>query len=67
MVRPGGPEGQVRWKMTRLANFQVEQGSGNVFADLGFANPEQERLKAYLEGRKKEVGAGLPGMKFWLG
>ena len=26
----------------------VEEGSGNVFADLGFANPEQERLKAHL-------------------
>jgi predicted XRE-type DNA-binding protein len=27
---------------------EVEEGSGNVFADLGFANPEQERLKAHL-------------------
>ena len=27
---------------------EVEEGSGNVFADLGFANPEQERLKANL-------------------
>ena len=26
----------------------VEEGSGNVFADLGFANPEQEQLKAHL-------------------
>src|ERR1051325_10659684 len=24
------------------------EGSGNVFADLGFANPEQEQLKAHL-------------------
>ena len=26
----------------------VHEGSGNVFADLGFANPEQEHLKAHL-------------------
>ena len=27
---------------------RVEDGSDNVFADLGFANPERERLKARL-------------------
>jgi predicted XRE-type DNA-binding protein len=27
---------------------EVEEGSGNVFADLGFAHPEQEQLKADL-------------------
>ena len=27
---------------------RVEKGTGNVFADLGFANPEQEQLKAHL-------------------
>ncbi len=27
---------------------RVEEGSGNVFADLGFAHPEQEQLKADL-------------------
>jgi predicted XRE-type DNA-binding protein len=26
----------------------MERGSGNVFADLGLANPEQEQLKAHL-------------------
>jgi predicted XRE-type DNA-binding protein len=26
----------------------ITEGSGNVFADLGFANPEQEQLKAHL-------------------
>jgi predicted XRE-type DNA-binding protein len=26
----------------------VIKGTGNVFADLGFANPEQEQLKAHL-------------------
>src|SRR5574341_1749665 len=25
-----------------------EKSSGNVFADIGFANPERERVKAYL-------------------
>jgi predicted XRE-type DNA-binding protein len=28
--------------------MRVEQGSGNVFADLGLPNPEQELLKARL-------------------
>jgi predicted XRE-type DNA-binding protein len=32
--------------MTR--NTAVFEGSGNVFADLGFANAEQEQLKALL-------------------
>jgi predicted XRE-type DNA-binding protein len=27
---------------------RVEKGCGNVFADLGFAHPEQEQLKAQL-------------------
>ena len=27
---------------------RITEGSGNVFADLGFANPEQEQLKAHL-------------------
>lgn len=34
--------------MARRSRPEVEEGSGNVFADLGFANPEQERLKAHL-------------------
>ncbi|MGD0911377.1 MAG: helix-turn-helix transcriptional regulator [Terracidiphilus sp.] len=29
-------------------HVKVEQSSGNVFADLGFPNPEQELLKAKL-------------------
>lgn len=28
--------------------IRVEQGSGNVFRDLGFPHPERERLKADL-------------------
>jgi len=27
---------------------RIEKGSGNVFADLGLPNPEQELLKAHL-------------------
>ena len=28
--------------------ISVREGSGNVFADLGFRNPEREQLKAHL-------------------
>ena len=28
--------------------IEVTESSGNIFADLGFANPEQEQLKANL-------------------
>lgn len=30
------------------SRIQIEEGSGNVFADLGFANAEQELIKAHL-------------------
>jgi len=33
-------------KKTRRMTF--EKSSGNVFANIGFANPEREQLKAYL-------------------
>jgi predicted XRE-type DNA-binding protein len=32
----------------REANVRVAKGGGNVFADLGLPNPEQELLKARL-------------------
>jgi predicted XRE-type DNA-binding protein len=32
----------------RKRGVRVTEGSGNVFADLGLANPEQEMLKAQL-------------------
>jgi len=32
----------------RKTKVQVKRGSGNVFADLGLPNPEQELLKARL-------------------
>jgi predicted XRE-type DNA-binding protein len=32
----------------RTSPVGITEGSGNVFADLGFANPEQELMKAEL-------------------
>ena len=34
--------------MKKKPAIRVTEGSGNVFADLGFPNPEQEHLKAHL-------------------
>jgi predicted XRE-type DNA-binding protein len=34
--------------MKKNHGIRVEEGSGNVFADLGFPNPEREQLKARL-------------------
>ena len=34
--------------MAKKQRIRVEEGSGNVFADLGFPNPEREQLKAQL-------------------
>lgn len=34
--------------MKKDKKIRVKQGSGNVFADLGFRNPEREQLKARL-------------------
>ena len=34
--------------MKKSDRIRVEEGSGNVFADLGFPNPEREQLKARL-------------------
>ena len=34
--------------MKKKETIRIVEGSGNVFADLGFANPEQEQLKAHL-------------------
>ena len=35
-------------KKSRARDPRVTEGSGNVFADMGLANPEQELLKAQL-------------------
>jgi len=34
--------------MGRKSRIAIKAGSGNVFRDLGFANPEREELKARL-------------------
>ena len=34
--------------MKNNQKVRVKEGSGNVFADLGFPNPEREQLKARL-------------------
>ncbi len=34
--------------MKKSSKIVVKEGSGNVFADLGFPNPEREQLKARL-------------------
>ncbi len=34
--------------MKRKTKIRVKEGAGNIFADLGFANPEREQLKARL-------------------
>ena len=35
-------------KNSAKKKIRVEEGSGNIFADLGLPNPEQELLKAHL-------------------
>jgi len=32
----------------KRSRMTFEKGSGNVYADIGFANPEREQLKAHL-------------------
>ncbi len=39
---------KAKAKKIREGNVRVTQGSGNVFADLGLPNPEQELVKAQL-------------------
>jgi predicted XRE-type DNA-binding protein len=34
--------------MPRKARARITASSGNVFADLGFSNPQREQLKAHL-------------------
>ena len=34
--------------MKRKTRIPVKESTGNIFADLGFANPEREQLKAHL-------------------
>jgi predicted XRE-type DNA-binding protein len=34
--------------MKKTTSVEITEGSGNIFADLGFSNPEREQLKARL-------------------
>jgi predicted XRE-type DNA-binding protein len=53
--------------------IRVNEGSGNVFADLGFPNPEREQLKARLtleiyriikdRGLTQAMAGGILGIK----
>jgi predicted XRE-type DNA-binding protein len=47
--------------MARTKRITVEEGSGNVFADLGFKNAEEELLRAELVLRLVQLirGRGL--------
>jgi predicted XRE-type DNA-binding protein len=45
---PYGDDILRKWSKDMSNDKKVTVGSGNVFADLGFANPEEELLKAKL-------------------
>jgi len=36
------------YRCVAALRLTFEKSSGNVFADIGFANPEREQLKAHL-------------------
>src|ERR1039458_5225519 len=46
--RPNGITEKGRTEMQKNTRIRVKQGSGNVFRDLGFPNPEREPLKSRL-------------------
>ncbi len=48
MRKRNGTTGKGRTNMAKKTRARVTKGSGNVFADLGLPNPEQELLKAQL-------------------
>jgi predicted XRE-type DNA-binding protein len=39
---------QLTMAIKKRKRMTFEKSSGNVFTDIGFANPERERLKAHL-------------------
>lgn len=41
--------------MARKSEIQVTPSSGNVFADLGFAEPEEELARAQLASRIQQI------------
>ena len=46
--RQNGTTEKGRTDMGKNNKVRVKEGSGNVFADLGFPNPEREQIKARL-------------------
>lgn len=41
--------------MAKKSNIEVTPSSGNVFADLGFAEPEEELTRAQLASRIQQI------------
>jgi predicted XRE-type DNA-binding protein len=54
-MRNGHRNRKGKTKGTTEQPVRVEQGSGNVFADLGFSNPDLARAKAELVQRIREL------------
>ena len=48
IIEKGRTKVKTKVQKTRNRVARVTEGSGNVFADLGLPNPEQELLKAQL-------------------
>jgi predicted XRE-type DNA-binding protein len=48
IIEKGRTKMKTKGRKTHNRMARVTQGSGNVFADLGLPNPEQELLKAQL-------------------
>lgn len=46
-------------KRNESKKIAVTRGSGNVFADLGFDNPEEELLKARLAREARQASTAL--------
>ncbi|HSR14048.1 MAG TPA: helix-turn-helix transcriptional regulator, partial [Thermodesulfobacteriota bacterium] len=42
------PNGEKGFPLKRKRQIQAKEGTGNIFADLEFANPEREELKGRL-------------------
>src|SRR5260370_24523004 len=54
-MRNGQKNSRRKIKATTKEPVRVEQGSGNVFADLGFANPDLALAKAELVQRIRDL------------
>src|SRR6266851_7060529 len=50
-----GVENKKTKAKSKTSRLEIEASSGNVFADLGFPNPEEALLKAQLAGRIFEL------------